>query len=335
MSKTIHVLSQMPDMARLTAEALPDCQVIEVALRQFKGVFDVGLKIGDEELNDLKDAEIVFGDPWLLAQTMHRLSSVKWMQGCAAGIDWYLNELAATGMRPPQCAITRFSGEGYGQTMFDYCVGHLIMIERKFFRDYENTKIKKVWKREMTFDYKSTDEMTVGILGATGAIGSYMAKKFKQMGSRVVGFGRSKRPSGLSLDKYSTNLGDILPECDCVISVLPSTTKSKGLLNNGVLQLCSAKSPIFINIGRGSLISESEVLRAVRNKWISYAVLDVFESEPLPDSSGLWSEPNVVLTPHISAITRPKDCVKVLAENYRRFVSKQELLYLIDWDSGY
>ena len=335
-NKKIHVLSQLPNLAQLTAESLPDCDVIEVTLRQYKGSFDVNLKIGEEELNDLKDAEIVFGDPFLLAQTLHKLSHVKWMQGIAAGIDWYINALVTTGRGPPQCQITRFSGQGFGQTMFDYCVGHMILAERKFFRDFENMKIKNIWNRELVFDFKSTNEMTVAILGATGAIGSYMAIKFKEMGCRVIGFGRSERDSAsLPLDKYSTRLKDILPECDCLISVLPSTPLSNGLLNYGVLELCLQKSPIFINIGRGSLIAETEIVRALHNKWISTAIVDVFETEPLPSSSVLWSEPNVIITPHISAITRPKDCVKVFVENYQRFVSKQKLLYLIDWNSGY
>ena len=83
------------------------------------------------------------------------------------------------------------------------------------------------------------------------------------------------------------------------------------------------------------MISENEIINALNNKWISGAILDVFESEPLPQSSPLWSHPNVLITPHNAAVSRAKDCVKLFVENYGKYVAKQQMLYLIDWESGY
>ena len=112
---------------------------------EYTGTFSLALKIGEPEFNDLKEAEIVFGDPNLLAQTFHKLPMVKWMQSTWAGIDWFLNYLSETGQTPPECPITRFSGESFGQSMFDYCIAHMIMTERKFFDDYINTTLHKKW----------------------------------------------------------------------------------------------------------------------------------------------------------------------------------------------
>jgi phosphoglycerate dehydrogenase-like enzyme len=69
--------------------------------------------------------------------------------------------------------------------------------------------------------------------------------------------------------------------------------------------LPSLQKPIFINIGRGDVIDEASILNAIRSEWISGAVLDVFEVEPLSQDSPLWTEPNIFISPHISAISPP------------------------------
>lgn len=339
MSKIIYILSQIPELAKLTAKALPSCRIVNIELRQYTGIYSRDLKINDQELHDLKDAEIVFGDPNLLVQTFHKLPNIKWIQSTWAGIDLFLKVLSETGQKPPECAITRFSGESFGQLIFDYCIAHIIMYERKLFDNYVDTKIKRIWQN-LGCEYRAINEITIGILGATGAIGSFVAQKFTLLGSKVIGYGRTEscnisHVKDLHLMKYSTKLEDILPESDFIISVLPSTPQTKGLLNNAVLQMCKEKSPVLINVGRGSLISESEIIGALNKKWISAAILDVFETEPLPEESLLWSHPNVFITPHNAANTRANDCVKLFVENYRKFVSKEQLLYTVDWTCGY
>lgn len=341
MSKIVYVLSQIPELAKLTAKALPGCRIVNVELRQQTvEQYLRHLKIDDRELQDLKDAEILFGDPNLLAQTFHKLPNIKWIQSTWAGIDLFLKVLSETDQKPPECPITRFSGDSFGQLIFDYCICHIIMHERKLFSNYVDTKLKKIWQKDMMWDYKSISEITIGILGGTGAIGSLVATKFSLLGSKVMGYGRTElcdkdNIKDIPFVKYSTKLEEILPEIDYVISVLPSTPQTKGLLNNEVLRLCKEKSPVLINVGRGSLISESEIIKALDNKWISAAILDVFETEPLPETSLLWSHPDVFITPHNAANSRAIDCVKLFVQNYNKFVAKEKLLYMIDWKCGY
>jgi len=143
------------------------------------------------------------------------------------------------------------------------------------------------------------------------------------------------------LEKYSTKLEDVLPECDYLLNVMPATPDTNGLLDQGKLKLCQTKKACFINIGRGNIIKESELIYALDQGWISGAILDVFPIEPLPSSSPLWSRDDVVLTPHIAAITRPQEVADLFAINYRRFVdeepngTKKELKYALDWKQGY
>jgi len=154
-----------------------------------------------------------------------------------------------------------------------------------------------------------------------------------------VGYGRNERNEDsikeIPLDKYSTKLDDILPECDYLINVLPSTQHTIGLLNNNKLKLCSLKKPVFINIGRGTIIDECEIINALNNKWLSGAILDVFSTEPLPETSPLWSHPDILITPHIAAVSKPKYFAQLFVENYRRFVEGKQMLYVIDWKTGY
>lgn len=125
-----------------------------------------------------------------------------------------------------------------------------------------------------------------------------MAQKLKLFGATIWGMTRSTLKKKLSyLDEHKTinGLQDILQNCDYIINILPSTPNTDGLLNGTVLQHCKAKSTIFINIGRGSVIKETDLINALEQRWISAAILDVFEKEPLPKESKLWNFPQVII----------------------------------------
>ena len=91
----------------------------------------------------------------------------------------------------------------------------------------------------------------------------------------------------------------------------------------------------MINIGRGDAVDETALMQALRRDTIGGAVLDVFAYEPLPEESPLWTLPNVIITPHNSGFSFPADIVEVFAENYRRFVKGEPLLYRVDFERGY
>ena len=94
-------------------------------------------------------------------------------------------------------------------------------------------------------------------------------------------------------------------------------------------------SAVLINVGRGSLINEDDLVAALQEKKIGAAVLDVFETEPLPQTSQLWEIPNVSVTPHVAAASFPQDVINIFVQNYARFTSGEPLLHLIDFERGY
>lgn len=95
------------------------------------------------------------------------------------------------------------------------------------------------------------------------------------------------------------------------------------------------QKPVLINIGRGSVIDDSELIKALDNHWISEAILDVFNEEPLPPSNPLWHHEKVLITPHIAAKTRSSDVVQLFTENYNNFITGKPLKYVINWNQGY
>lgn len=90
-----------------------------------------------------------------------------------------------------------------------------------------------------------------------------------------------------------------------------------------------------MNIGRGTVIKEEDLVTALNKGWLSAAILDVFETEPLPPSSSLWTMPQVKITPHISGCSRPQDVAMFFKENLVRFQSSQPLECVLDLDKGY
>ena len=95
------------------------------------------------------------------------------------------------------------------------------------------------------------------------------------------------------------------------------------------------KSPVFLNVGRGDVVKESTLLRALEKGHISAAILDVFETEPLPSDSPLWDHPDVVISPHVSGLTQASDVPKIFSSNYDLFVNGNDLNFVVDWEKGY
>lgn len=213
----------------------------------------------------------------------------------------------------------------------------VIAIERKFFEAQELQK-KKEFSRWM-LKYRPYSQLTVGILGL-GEIGQEIGRTLKSSGFNVVGFKRRLSPDDAETlrgkaDRVTNDVQDVLASSDYIINVLPSTPATQYLLNKDSLSVCAEKKPIFINVGRGDVIAESEILAALDNGLFSRAVLDVFEVEPLPQESKLWDHPLVTVTPHISGTVFPGDVAAVMIQNLNRKLTNQQLEYLVDWAAGY
>jgi len=131
-----------------------------------------------------------------------------------------------------------------------------------------------------------------------------------------------------------SELNTFVSGVDYLINILPETKQTVGLLSGNVLSKCKP-SCVFVNVGRGSIISEASLIKAITEKWISMAILDVVAQEPLREDNILWKLPNVIITPHIAADPTAKDVAFVFSKNLELYTEKQPLQYLVDMTEEY
>jgi phosphoglycerate dehydrogenase-like enzyme len=212
-----------------------------------------------------------------------------------------------------------------------------VALERKFHEAYALQQQKSFDQRALR--YRPFRSVTVSVLGL-GAIGQAIGRLAKLAGFHVVGFKRKLRGDEDQVfedivHRVSTDLEDVLRSADFIVSILPSTPATKFLLTEANLCVCADKKPVFINVGRGDVISEQTIVQALDSEWLSKAVVDVFETEPLPESSKLWDHPKVFMTPHVAAYCFNEDVADVFVPNLNAYLANSPLQYQVDWASGY
>ncbi|XP_072020170.1 uncharacterized protein in proB 3'region-like isoform X2 [Amphiura filiformis] len=293
-------------------------------------------KYSDEVVKALQDAEVIVTDPWLVFPIMDKLPNLKWVQGSWAGIDG-IYKVCDQSKLPPPFIYTRLGGSLTYQ-LAEYVMSYILSIERHTIRLHKAQE-DKTWGLGEQITYRKLSDLTVGILGV-GDIGSEVARVVKTFGMKTWGLvnrdlPKDQRSSNIDEYRLVSGLPEILANCDYLCNVLPSTSKTKGILSGDALAHCK-KKPVFINIGRGDVTTEDSIINAIKNGWISKAVLDVFEKEPLPKDSLLWTMPEVIITPHCGGLTLDYSIAETFADNYQRYISGKPLKYVIeDWARGY
>ncbi len=129
---------------------------------------------------------------------------------------------------------------------------------------------------------------------------------------------------------------DALPQADVVIVALPLTDRTRGLVNAECFDRMK-KTAFFVNVGRGPIVVEADLVDALQGGKIAGAGLDVFEVEPLPKSSPLWDMPNVVLVPHVGGRSSEgfANLLKVFCENLKRYAAGEPLMNVVDKQRGF
>ncbi|KAG7397554.1 hypothetical protein PHYBOEH_000557 [Phytophthora boehmeriae] len=270
------------------------------------------------------------------------LSNVEWVQGTYAGVEQYLNRLPhGKHVLPkdqlPQFQLTR-AGGFLPRIMGQYVFGYVTMLERMLLEAREFQRSGE-YAREQLIRFRSAQNVTIGILGL-GDIGQGVGKLLRAAGYKVLGFKRRISPEmhlelSSCADHITPDLDEVLAKSDYLVNVLPSTSTTRYLLNEDNLDLCRKRKPVFINIGRGDVVSEKTIINALDNGVWSRAVLDVFEEEPLPKSSALWTHPSVLLTPHVSGYVFVEDVACMFVDNFNRYLNGEPVLYKVDWTAGY
>ena len=221
--------------------------------------------------------------------------------------------------------LARMVDPGLTRSMAEYCTGWTMRAHL----EQDRYRQDGVWRNGQIPPLAS--ERPVTILGM-GALGQAVAAMLAPIGFPLTGYSARGRPvPGV---KVTRDLDAALGSAQILIALLPDTADTRGLLDADRLALLP-RGATLINAGRGSLVDEQALIAALDGFGLARAVLDVFTVEPLPPEHPFWSHPQITVTPHIAAETRPATAAQVVAENLRRAMAGEPILHLVDRERGY
>lgn len=190
---------------------------------------------------------------------------------------------------------------------------------------YRSQQLKRQWIQQSSIQ---TEDRTIGIMGL-GNIGRSIGELLVTQSFNVIGWGANQKSSLTDIKYYygQDQLSDFLGRTNILINVLPLTSDTTNIITKKELSLLP-KDSFIINIGRGGIINEDDLLTLLSDGHIKAAALDVFTQEPLPENNSLWDHPSVYITPHIAGQSNPNSAGQTISENIHR-IQKGELPYPI------
>lgn len=224
-------------------------------------------------------------------ETFH-FGNLQWVHALGAGVDSFLFHREWN----MDVVLTRTVGS-FGRKIGEYCLSYILAdIQRH--DNFQHAQAHRQWKPSQQ---KLLHQLSIVIFG-TGTIGEEVARMLRSFGVTVYGISRSGAENCHFNSVHPiTEVNTVLPNADWVINTLPLTPITEGLFAKQLFSYVQGAG--FINVGRGNSVDENALLEAIGFGQVRRAVLDVFNEEPLPVHSPLWAHPNVIVTPHISAVT--------------------------------
>jgi glyoxylate/hydroxypyruvate reductase len=259
------------------------------------------------------------------------LPNLKVIFSLGAGVDAILGDPTL----PTGIPIVRVNDPDLTNRMAEYVVMHVLMHHRQQ-RRLDDLQRRGVWD---SFATHAARDLRVGVMGL-GVLGQDAARKLSIMGFDVAGWSRSaKTIEGVQCFSGANELNAFLARTDVLVSLLPATVETDGILNAALFAKLSRKgpfgAPILINAGRGRQQVEDDILAALDSGVLYAATLDVFQKEPLPVTSKLWSHPRVTVTPHAAADSDPATICAYVAKQIADFENGGGLRNLVDRARGY
>ncbi|MER8906148.1 glyoxylate/hydroxypyruvate reductase A [Mesorhizobium sp. M0854] len=235
----------------------------------------------------------------------------------------------------PDVPVVKVVADNLTQYMTEYVVWRVLDHHRQGML-YRAQQQKKIWHEPQQ---RPASDISVGIMGL-GTLGRGAASVLLSLGFPVNGWSRSDRPmQGVSTYAGEAGLIPFLNATDILVVLLPLTPQTHGIINHGVLKELRKRNglggSVLINAGRGRLQKDADILRALDDGTLKEASLDVFEVEPLPKTSPLWSHPKVFVTPHAAATSDPVHLAPIMLRQMDAFERGEALENVVDRDAGY
>jgi glyoxylate/hydroxypyruvate reductase A len=267
-------------------------------------------------------------EPGLLAT----LPNLRAIFNLGAGVDALLADPTL-----PDVPIARIVDPDLTARMTEWVVMNVLMHHRQVAARADDQR-RAVWGSR---PQPAAKDVTVGVMGL-GVLGRDAAEVLARLGFRLTGWSRSPREiDGMECFAGEFGLGPFLERTDILVVLLPLTPDTRGLLGRDLFARWRRDNhmggPILINAGRGGLQVEADILAALDAGTLAAASLDVFETEPLPTTSPLWSHPEVIITPHCAADSDAEALARVIVDGVRRETAGEGLApdVLVDRRAGY
>jgi glyoxylate/hydroxypyruvate reductase len=258
------------------------------------------------------------------------LTGLKAVLSLGAGVDALMKH-----PRLPDVPIVRFVDADLSQRMSDYVVAHVTMHHRLYTRFRADQKARR-WTQLYP---PAASETSVGIMGM-GVLGQDAVRRLKPLGFTLRSWSRTPKViEGVEGFAGMESFDAFLGGTDILVNLLPLTPETTGILNYetfGKLRRHRLDGgPVIVNAARGGHQREADIVRALADGTLGAASLDVFETEPLPESSPLWGIENCYITPHIAAISNEKSGVTYFSKIIRDHEAGKPLINVVDRDRGY
>jgi glyoxylate/hydroxypyruvate reductase A len=310
---------------------MSDCIVIKSGYDQFPAWEAAFSSVGIQALRwehratcleSIRYALVWHPEPGELA----KLPALELVFSIGAGVDHLVGDSLVPGGLP----VVRNVDPGLTAGMVEHVVYHVIRFHRRM-ADYEADQRAGLWRPRLQ---TASGEHGVGIMGL-GTLGGACANAIAALGFRVSGWGRSAREDAqCEYFQGPDGLRAFLGQSEILVCLLPLTPETRGILCGKTLAMLPPES-CLINVGRGPLVVESELLEALDRGHLRAAALDVFEQEPLPAGHPFWRHPSVTMTPHVASITLPATSAPHIIANIERHRRGQTLTHLADLERGY
>jgi len=270
------------------------------------------------------------GDQPALAEVLRRAKKLRWIHSMSAGVE----NILMPELLDCDAPLTNAKGV-YRRSLAEFVIASILFFAKDLRRMVRNQAVRR-WE---PFAVEEIHGRTVGIIGY-GAIGSAVAERVHGLGMKVVAL--RKRPQFSDDDPYvdqvfaPDQMADLLRLSDYVVLTAPLTMETRGMLGEAELGAMK-RNAVLVNIGRGPLLDEAALARALREKRIRGAALDVFEHEPLPENHPYWELENVLLSPHCADHTATwlDESMQFFIDNFHRFQKGEPLLNIVSKELGY
>ena len=276
-----------------------------------------------------RDADIMVGFPMMLEKVIGEAKNLKWIHSFSAGVDKLLTpEIVASPV------LVSNSAGIHAIPIAEHIIAFMLLFTKRFYDTFAAQQ-NRTWDRRD--DMEELHGKTVLIVGL-GHIGRQAAKLVHCFGAHVIATNREleNKPEFVDEVKSPEQLDEMLPLADFVVLSVPHTRETHHMFNAEKFKKMKP-SAVLINIGRGGVVNESDLIAALEQKTIQGVALDVTEVEPLPSDSPLWGMENVILTPHHSGISKEymRRAIERFCLNLQAFLESKPLPNLVDKKRGY